>query len=330
MALTARGLHWKCWQRAGLAVSLSLSLCSQGAAQAVLPTPAEQRAAVDQMYPELGAGCKTSVMTTYDTRGFWFPGSIRVCQHSIEDASTGVYVPLPGQRPFFIDGRARHGSLYMLVRGYSNTSYRFLRPEHISWESFVPQKPSTFRDMINTLPFVPFSLYSFQEYGDTYYAYGGLKILPGHEAQAYPLNSNSAIVRVDGAYFASPDSLMTMMSFDIRADNPYVEVQYVQLNERPQILRSAFIPLLSLSEAGPAWSSLTASSHVADVDSSGHFLAQIGAAAALITFILSGREFRGNRCLASTRERMSKGTTNSLLCLMLRDSFTYRNMQTVA
>lgn len=256
--------------RGTLSIALSLLLCARTAIAGALPTPQEQEAAIHDMFAGTLSQCKTSRVVTYDTRGFWFPATVRVCPETIEDLSVGRYAAVPGQRLFNINGRGRNGSLYSLVRGFPNTPYRFVRPD-LCCMSYVAENPARFSNMVVALPFVPNGVIPFEQSGITYYAYDRLTMLPGKESLAFPLTNDSIITRVDGFLFESPDGLMALLSY--KPESEYVEVEYVQFSERPQVARSAFIPVLSLESAGAQWKTLTAASPIRRVDPSERYLA---------------------------------------------------------
>jgi len=275
--------------RNGLAVLMSIILGATPAiADGRLPSRQEQLGAIVGMYPKAGAGCKSSIVTAYNMRGFWFPASVRVCQDSIEDVSAGPYAPSSGERFFYIDGRGFAGSLYALTRGTPNTPYEFTRndgDEEVVHNGYKPNHRTSWNDTISALPFVPYSTMTYDHDGYTSYAYSDLKILPGRESAAYPITRESIIISIDGYQFPTPDGIIGMLSDDSGSDTPYVEITYVQRNERPQVARRAFIPRLSMSTDGAAWRAMTASSRVGKIDSSGHVVAQVAAVFAFLALV---------------------------------------------
>lgn len=294
-----------------IAATLSVALCSQSFAQSApidlysvlfphsrdayrLPSYEEQARVIQNLFPY--AGCKTSVVTTYDLQGFWYPATVRVCQDSLREETAGALAPSTGEKLFFVDGRARRGSMYSLMRGYPNHPYDYVRPQNLdeAWgdTSFASRKGVKFRDAIEALPFVPTTTHEYELNGATRYAFGGLNIVPGHERQAYPLNSDSIIVMYDGFPFATPDAFAAMLSFPVGGYQPYMEVSYVQLHENPQRLRHAFIPWLSLSEAGPKWKELAIQTPVGERDGWGSYLG-VGLALFALSAILYAAESSG-------------------------------------
>ena len=242
-----------------------------------LPSPDVHEASIRRMYPRAGETCRTSVQTAYDIRGFWLPVTVQACANSITDISSGAYAPAPGQMLFFVNGRAHRGSLYSLTRARPNTAYEFTRDDEdeSGYFGYSAARPTAWSQAASALPFVPFAVATYRHDGVTRYAYADLRIPPGLERQAFPLNSHSIVVSVDGFIFNTPDALAATLTYGV-GDTPYVEVFYVQRNESPQRMRRAFIPRLSLTTAGTGWRSLASSTNVGRRDHLGNILAFMG------------------------------------------------------
>src|SRR5262249_30175995 len=111
-------------------------------------------------------------------------------------------------------------------------------------------------------PFVPTGVIKYELNGTQRYAYAGLRILPGQRSKAYPLTEDSAIIMMDNRPFVDIPALVSYLSYDVSGVMPYVEVNYVQMSERPQEVRHAYIPFLSLNEVGADWRRMTAESFI--------------------------------------------------------------------
>jgi hypothetical protein len=202
----------------------------------------------------------------YHAEGRFINGRLNMCspQRPWLDVSVGPNAPRSDEVFVFVYGRSELGPQYRdsqaltFQRGRPNTDY-ILRgvPGEILTSGTRPNGSYDWKNARKVLPFMPTEVYDQGDVGGGrhMYFYGGLRFLPGHTRDAYPLNANSIVMSVDGISFNAPRAFSSPLEYPAPGQK-YVEVLYFQRGDENGYFHRAYIPLLSDPASLADWNRL--------------------------------------------------------------------------
>ncbi|HEX6369881.1 MAG TPA: hypothetical protein VF006_13260 [Longimicrobium sp.] len=208
----------------------------------------------------------------YHAGGRFINGKLNMC--SLErpwlDVSVGPDAPGPGEEFIFVYGRfalarssGQHAD-YIFQRGRPNTAYMVRGGADELWTSgTLPGGTYTWKAARQVLPFMPTEVYDVGDTGDGRhrYLYGGLRFVPGHERDAYPLNANSIVFAIDGISFNAPHAFSSSLEYPAPGQR-YVEVLYFQRGNVDGHFWRAYIPLIPVGNVAADWNRMVDSNPI--------------------------------------------------------------------
>ena len=245
------------------ALSTVVVLAASSAAAAQQRPTAEQQAIIRQ------ANCTmTQVVSVpiYHAEGRFINGRLNTCspERPWLDVSVGPNAPRTGEVFVFVYGRSVLGPGYgdsqalSFQRGRPNTDYVL---QGVPGETFtsgtLPNGTYDWKRARKVLPFMPTEVYDqgVAGGGRHMYFYGGLRFLPGHARDAFPLNANSVVMAVDGISYNAPRAFSSPLEYPAPGQR-YVEVLYFQRGDLNGFFHRAYIPLLSDPAALADWNQM--------------------------------------------------------------------------
>lgn len=199
----------------------------------------------------------------YDADGYSVKGQLNECSQDRPwlDVTTGAGAPKPGEQLIFVAGRFELGRRYnmgqsiMFQRGKPNTPYvvKGDAAETMMTSGTLPNAAYDWKNVKLVLPFMPTEVHDqgVLPNGRHLYAYGALQFVPGHERDAYPLDSNSIVMAIDGVSFNAPRAFSSPLEYPAPGQH-YLEIIYFQRGDTDGPMRRAYIPVLPKSSV-PQW-----------------------------------------------------------------------------
>lgn len=233
---------------------------------AVSVAAAQQTPTAEQATLIRQAGCTMTQIVAvpiYHAEGRFINGRLNACSPDRPwlDISVGPNAPRPGEIFVFVYGRLALGQQYResqalaFQRGRPNTDYIVRAGAgHTMTTGTRPNGTYNWKNVRKVLPFMPTEVYDQGDAGGGrhMYFYGGLRFLPGHARDAYPLNANSIVMAVDGVSYNAPRAFSSPLEYPAPGQR-YVEVVYFQRGDVDGYFHRAYIPLLTDAAALADW-----------------------------------------------------------------------------